>query len=295
VKLRKLKILRSHIVVVALFLCAASSLMSGADLKAEDIVARHLLSIGPADARAAAKSRIVQGTSRFKILLGSGGELQGTSALVSEGQKAVIMVKLANGDYRGEQFVTDGDKVSQASTTSTHRRSALGEFVHTQDQIVREGLMGGTLTTAWALGHVDENKPRLSFDGERKLDGRPVYQLTYHSRKKDDLTVHLYFDSENYRHVQTTYEITLASGLAPNGGAGAADVTQSSKQRDTRHMIEERFSDFQTSEGLTLPSKYVIHYTQELQNGTTEVFEWDIAAEKFSTNVALDPKNFEVK
>jgi hypothetical protein len=288
-------VLRSRITTVALFLTVASSLMSGAEMKAEDVIARHLSSIGTAEARFAVKSRIVQGTSRFKAVVSGGGELQGTGALVSEGRKAVVMIKLTSGDYRGEQFVTDGDKVSVSATTGAHRRSSFGEFVYSQNQMVREGLIGGALTTAWALSHLDENKARLNFDGEKKVDGRPVYQLSYHSRKNDDLTVHLYFDTETCRHVMTTYAITLGSGLAPNGGTGGADVTQSSKQKETRYTIEEKFNDFKTSEGLTLPSKYVIHFTQELQNGTTEVYEWDIAADEVSNNAGLDPRNFQVK
>jgi hypothetical protein len=286
--------LRGRVTGVALFLTAVSSLMSGAEMKVEDVVARHLVSIGTAEVRSAAKSRIVQGTSRFKMLVG-GGELQGTSALVSEGRKAVVMIKLANGDYRGEQFVTDGEKVSVAATTGNHRRSSFGEFVHSQDQIVRQGLIGGALTTAWALSHLDENKATLSFDGEKKADGRPAYQLTYHSRKNDDITVHLYFDSESYRHVMTTYAITLASGLAPNAGAGAADVTQSSRQKEIRYTIEERFSDFKTAESLTLPTKYSIHFTEELQSGTTNIYEWELSLNEVSNNQSLDPKNFLVK
>jgi hypothetical protein len=95
--------------------------------------------------------------------------------------------------------------------------------VHSLDQIVYEGLIGGALTTSWALLNLDENKSRLNFDGEKKVDGRPAYQLTYHSKKKDDLTVHLYFDTEHYRHVMTTYTITLASGL---GGFSPASSDQ---------------------------------------------------------------------
>ena len=286
-------LLRSRIALAGLFLCAASCLMSGAEMKAEDVVSRHLDSIGKAEARSAVKTRIVQGTSRYKILVGGGGELQGTSALVSEGRKTVVMIKLANGDYRGEQFVTDGDKASVAATTSSHRRSSFGEFVHSQDQIVREGLIGGALTTSWALQNLDENKPRLTFDGEKKVDGRAAYQLTYHSKKKDDLTVNLFFDTENYRHLLTTYAITLASGLA--AGTGVADVTRSSSQKEIRYTIEERFSDFKTSEGLTLPAKYNIHFTEELQNGVTNVFEWDLSADEISNNQPLDPRNFQVK
>jgi hypothetical protein len=289
-------------------LAAGSGIVRATDMKPEDVVTRHLDSIGRADTRAAAKSRIVQGTAQFKIRVGGGGELAGTSALVSEGQKSVLMVKLSNNDYHGEQFVTDGDKVSVASTTSNHKWSDFGEFVRSQDQIVREGLLGGTLTTAWALLNLTENKARLSFDGEKKVDGRPAYQLSYHSKKRDDLTVHLYFDPETYQHIMTTYSVTLASGLGgfvpsisdqaglttPSNAPGA-DVTQSSKQKEIRYTIEERFSDFKTAEGLTLPTKYVIRFTEELQNGTTKLYEWDMSADEVSNNRSLDPRNFQIK
>jgi hypothetical protein len=286
-------VLQTRISILALFLTAASSVLSGAEMKPEDVIARHLDSVGTIEARSAAKTRIVQGTSRHQILVSGGGELQGMSALVSEGRKAVVMIKFANGDYRGEQFVTDGDKASVAVTTSSHRRSPFGEFVYSQDQIVREGLIGGTLTTAWVLLNLDANKPKLNYNGLKRIDGGEAYEIAYHSKKKDDLTIHLYFDKDTDRHVMTTYSLTLASGLAPN--AGGTDITQSSKQEQTRYTIEERFSDFKTAEGLTLPSKYAIHFTEELQNGTTNVYEWDLTADEVSNNKPLDSRNFQVK
>jgi len=295
--------------MAVLFLAATPPLIRAADMKAEEVVARHLDSIGTAEIRATAKTRIVQGTAQFKMRVGGGGELAGTSALVSEGRKSVLMIKLANSDYRGEQFVTDGGKVSVAATTSNHKWSDFGQFVRTQDQIVLEGLLGGALTTAWAMLDLPENKAKLSFDGEKKADGRPAYQLTYHSRKRDDLTIHLFFDPQTYQHLMTTYTITLASGLGgfapslsdqaglttPAADNPGADVTQSSKQKETRYTIEERFSDFKTAEGLTLPTKYSIHFTEELQDGTTKVYEYDLTADEISNNKPLDPRNFQVK
>lgn len=305
------RVFRVPSVRVALLILGMSvfpSLMWGADMKSEDLVAKHLDSIGTAEARAGVKSRVVQGTSQLTLHVGGSGQMQGTSAQVSEGRKMVWMIKFPSGDYRGEQFVTDGEKVSVAATTSSHRRSSFAEFVNSQEQIVREGLIGGTLTTAWALLNLSENKPKLSFDGEKKVDGHPAYQLTYHSRKKDDLTVHLYFDPETFHHIMTTYAITLASGLGgsqpslseqagltTSPGQSGSDATQSSKQKETRYTIEERFSDFKTAEGLTLPTKYVIHFTEELQNGSTNVFEWDLTVDEVSNNRSLDPKNFQVK
>lgn len=297
-----------RVVTVIVVLAASSVLMGAADMKPEDLVAKHLDSIGTAEVRAGTKSRVVQGTSLFKVRIGASGELSGTSAFVSEGRKSILMVKLANNDYRGEQFTTDGDKVSVAATTSSHKWSDFGEFVKAQDQIVREGLLGGELTTAWALLNLNENKAKLNFDGEKKIDGRSAYQLSYHSKKRDDLTVHLYFDPQTFQHIATTYAITLASGLGgfspsisdqagltTSTNAGGADITQSAKQKETRYTIEERFSDFKTAEGLTLPSKYSIHFTEELQNGTTKVYEWDLTADEISNNRPLDPKNFQIK
>lgn len=50
----------------------AAQLSTAADLKPEEIIARHLDSIAAADTRAAAKSRVVQGTLRFKVPVGGG-------------------------------------------------------------------------------------------------------------------------------------------------------------------------------------------------------------------------------
>ncbi len=293
---------------LVILLTAASLVASATDMKPEELVAKHLDSIGAADVRAADKSRIVQGTSRYKIRVGGGGEVTGTSALVSEGRKYILMVKLANNDYHGEQFVTDGDKASVIPTTSNHKWSDFGEFVRAQDQIVREGLLGGELTTAWALLHLSDNKAKINFDGEKKFDGRSAYQLDYHSKKRDELTIHLYFDQQTFQHIATTYSITLASGLGgfqpsltdqvgltSTANAGGADITQSSKQQQTRYTIEERFGDFKTAGGLTLPTKYSIHFTEELQNGTTKIYEWDLTADEISNNKPLDPRNFQIK
>jgi hypothetical protein len=37
------------------------------------------------------------------------------------------------------------------------------------------------------------------------------------------------------------------------------------------------------------------HFTEELQDGHTAVYEWDMAAKEVSNNMTLDPRNFQVK
>jgi len=46
---------------------------------------------------------------------------------VSSERKLNIMMKFPN-DYKGEQFISDGDKSSIAATTAEHRRTIFGEF-----------------------------------------------------------------------------------------------------------------------------------------------------------------------
>jgi len=60
---------------------AQALLGHAADLKPDELVAHHLDSLGTAAARAANKSRVVQGTARFKILVGGGGQLEGKGAV----------------------------------------------------------------------------------------------------------------------------------------------------------------------------------------------------------------------
>ncbi|MBZ5706943.1 MAG: hypothetical protein LAN63_16475 [Acidobacteriia bacterium] len=296
---------------------AGASLSYGENLKPEDIVAKSLDSMGTTQVRTSAKSRVNEGTVQFRVLSGGVGNLAGKGVLVSQGRKLQFFMKFPNNDYRGEQFVTDGDKVRVAATTSRQNRSSLGQFVFSQDVIVKEGLLGGELSTAWPLLNLQERKAKLSYEGEKTIDGKKLLDVRYKPKKSSDLDIHLYFEPDTYRHVMTVYTLRIRPGIGhvdeqlSNAQATGADlgpspiatggvVTESSETAtahgsETRYRLEEHFSDFKTVDGLTLPSHYNIHFTQELGNGPTTVSEWDITTDQINNNVTLDPKNFEVK
>jgi hypothetical protein len=48
-------------------------------------------------------------------------------------------------------------------------------------------------------------------------------------------------------------------------------------------------------DGVTLPTHYDIQFSQELQNGRTTLNDWDMKGIEVSSNVPVDPRNFEVK
>jgi hypothetical protein len=289
--------------ILALLIGGLSGSVHAADRKPEEIVAKHLDSIGTADARAI-KSRVVQGTLRFKVLVGGGGEVVGTWGRVSQQRKSNFVMRFGKGDWRGEQFIFDGEKTSFAAATASHLRSNFAQFVNGHDFIVKEGLLGGELSTAWALQNIDLQKPdlqkpdsqkldqnriKLASVGSKKVDGRELQGIEYSSKDSNDMTVKLYFEPETYRHVMTVYSVvTVPSGVTHG-------ITTSAEQQQIRYTIEERFGDFQSDNGITLPRHYDLQYTEELQSGLTHVYDWDMTVDKIVNNVGLDPGNFHLK
>jgi hypothetical protein len=279
-------------VILLLFAFAAESGTSvyaaDASLKAEDLLSKHLDAIGSAAARASAKTRVVQGGAVYRILVGGGGRAEGKTGLVSEEQKLRFMVKLPGTDYIGETFVYDGKDVRVAFSNTNKSRSPLASFIATYDTIVKEGLLGSVLSTGWALANAEKLQPKLSYEGLKKVDGRQLHQLRYEPRKHADIEILLYFEPETLRHVKTVYSISVGNNVG-------ADILQSAKLRSQRSQLEERFSEFKTVDGLTLPAHWNLQFTRELPNGSTTVSEWDLKEDEITNNMGLDPRNFQLK
>lgn len=276
---------------IALFcflLASLSAVAADSGKQAEDLVAQHLDSIAPAEARTAVKSLAVQGGLRFKVVAGGGGETSGTWQRLSEQRRSKFVMKFGDNKWWGEQFVFDGDKISLAAATLSHQWSDFGAFVASQDSIVKEGLLGGELGAAWALQSIDHSRIRLDYIGRRKVDGRELDGVDYFSKGNGNMTVKLYFDPKTHHHVMTVYSVQRTPIIADNPVANA-------RQQQILYTLEERFSDFQTDQGLTLPRHYDLRFSEQLQNGATNVYDWTMAADKVIENPQIDPANFREK
>ena len=256
--------------------------------KAEELVAHHLDSIGSADVRAAVKDRAVQGTATYRILVGGSGKADGKTGFVSEGHKLRFVVRLPLIDYRGESIGFNGDSIGAAFANANQTRSPFASFIVTQDVIVRDGLLGGVLSTAWPLLDMSGRNPKLTVEGLKKVDGHQLYQVRYEPAKHSEATINLYFEPGTFHHVKTVYATSVANNVG-------ATITESSKLLPERSTLEERFSDFKTADGVTLPTHWNLQFTRELPDGSTSVTEWDLKEDQIKNNVGLDPKNFEVK
>jgi hypothetical protein len=287
--LRKFR--NSSAVVLFLGVSMASAIpVNAADafLKTEDLVAKHLEAIGSAEARTSVKTRVVQGRAVYRILVGGGGRAEGKTGLVSEDHKFRFMVKLAGAAYVGETFIYDGQDVRVAFSNSNQSRSPLASFIATYDSVLRERLLGGVLSIGWALADTQSLKPKLIYEGLKKVDGRQLHQLRYQPHKHSDVEILLFFEPETFRHVKTVYSISVGNNVG-------ADILQSAKQRAERSQLEERFSDFKTVDGLTLPAHWNLQFTRELPDGSTTLSEWDLNEDQIENNMGLDPRNFRLK
>lgn len=293
--------------LMAFFALAAmlSASVAKDEFQADDFVKQHLNSIGPEQARAAVKNRGVGGTLSFQIETGGSGRQDGKQVLVSEGDKLVSLFQLPNHDYPGERFVSDGKKVLVAETeASVH--SALGEFVMVHSEILTEGLWGGTLSTGWALTHLDKRLAKLEDRGLKKVDGRELHRVDYVPKKPSDLQIELYFEPDTFRHVMTVYSFTAAPPMSHNRAENA-------RQLELHYRLEERFADFKSIDNLSLPSRWTIQFSSDRPGGLTgysgnkkaplsneraaptEIYQFDVTETSLSHNIPIDPKNFEVK
>jgi hypothetical protein len=271
---------------IVLFVLLSTIAEAGA--KPEEVITKNLDSIGTAEARANVKSRAMQGPLTFKILVGGAGTSSGSWKAASEEHKAFLQMVFNGVNWRGERFITDGDKTSIASATANYHRSAFAEFINSYSFIMRDGLLGGELSVHWCLQDAGDHRFKLENIGLKKIDGRDLQGLEYFSKNNNEMKIRLYFDPETGRHVMTVYEVNQDASIAHSDTATA-------RRNDVRYVIEERFSDFQTDAGITLPRLYDLRFSQELQNGSTSLYDWSMVAEKVANNVSLDPKSFELK
>jgi len=288
-----------------------------ADLSAEDVVSKHLQSIGSPEAIKAATSRVVEGSAVYKVLVGGAGQVEGKAVFVSEAQKIHLLLKIPNYQYLGERLVWNGEKVSISAAFPNKRYSEFGDFLKGQDAPIREGLMGGVLTTAWPLLDVNTRKAKVSYEGLKKFEGKELHLLRYKPKKNTDLSILLYFDPATFHHIATVYTLSIEPRISTS-------EVQTARGQQTRYRIEERFAEFKTIEGLTLPSHYELRFTAEVdqgasggngqmgnaqqvaesvsqgmqanaQRGLAQSVEWDVTLTQATNNVKLDSRNFDIK
>lgn len=275
-------------VVAFLVVFASAGLATAQKLKAEDVIAKHLEAIGPAASRASDRSRVMVGSARaiFKAS-GASGAIDGRAVFGSVQNKVLMAMAFTAPNYPGDKFGFDGKKLTIAYQRPGVR-TTLGHFLLTNSSLVKEGLMGGTLSSAWPLLNLGERGARVSYSGTDKIEGRTVHKLNYSPDKGSDVKISLYFDSETFQHIRTQYEMVISTRLAAGG------VDNQAGQRETRYKMVERFTDYKKEGELSLPHSYALEFEIIKTNGSSSD-KWEIKLEQFAFNQEIDSKSFDVE
>lgn len=254
-------------------------------MRAEDVVAKHLEAVGGAEARAAVKNRVILGTVVVAFRTPSAGQAPGRAVLASEGEKNLIGMVFEEVNYPQDKVGFDGKDVS-VSYVRPGRRSALGDFLLMHNSVVKQGLVGGVLSSAWPLSDSAQTKAKLEYGGTKKVGERTCHVVKYLPRGGSDLNITLFFDAETFHHLRTEYTRTLAAQMGASPDASA-------RQRESRYRMVEDYTDFRKEGALTLPHGYKIALEFTLPGGSYKA-DWEMILAEFSYNQTIDPDSFDV-
>ncbi|HEX8558994.1 MAG TPA: hypothetical protein VF668_12875 [Pyrinomonadaceae bacterium] len=282
---RAARTLPALLLVLALIPSAAAVTPPEDKPKPEEVIARHLASVGSAEDLAALKSLVAIGAAKAYARTGVGREFKGVGQFASQGDRVLFALLFDSNLFPFEKAGYNGESLTVAQLPDGHR-SALGDFMMSHGAPFKQGLIGGVLSTAWPLRAAGADAPRLSYAGTDKVEGRKAHKLRYDPRKSGGLQITLFFDAETFRHVRTEYQISIAARMGRT-------AEMSVSQLESRYRVLEDFSDFRPQGKLTLPHSYRLSYTIEEQNAT-RMLEWSVAFTQFAFNEQIDDKAFSV-
>jgi hypothetical protein len=278
------------ILIIALALCSAHTFgtTSAQDKKLtpEELIARHLESLGAAEAKAAAKTRTVTASVTLALRVGGAGNLSGEGMMVSTGQRLRFGMRFPVIEYPKEDMAFDGSRATTGFLPKGNR-SQLSAFLSQQDAPLKEGLLGGALSTAWPLLHFEQQQPRLEYRGLKKIDGRELHEVNYRPRKgSSSLKIVLHFDPATMRHVRTQYRFQVGASIGTRENANL--------NPESDYSLTEEFDDFRAVDGLMLPHKYRLQLSVQSVAGSA-LYDYNLAVSRISHNEALDERLFTLK
>ncbi|HKP45866.1 MAG TPA: hypothetical protein VJT50_04640 [Pyrinomonadaceae bacterium] len=279
--------LKMVLIFAALAVLFGSGVIASADkMTPDEVIAKHLAAIGPAETLAGVKTRLVSGNvnARFR-LTNTRVEVSGPAVLASDGNKVVLGMGFNANNYPFEKAAFDGEKVTVGILPSGGR-SRLADFLIAQELVMKHGLLGGELSSAWPLYNPIAKDVKLTYAGTDKINGRQVHKLKYTPKNAGNLQTTLYFDAETFQHVRSQYEYAIPARQG-------SDPTLSAAQRESRFKLIEEFSDFKPVDKLTLPHKYHLELILETQD-RTQTMEYDIDFADYSFNQVIAPTEFNV-
>lgn len=271
-----------YAVYLIIFLITGNAIAQ--QLNTDNIIAKHLDSIGTEENRKALKNMMLMGMSEFESRLPQRKSL-GKVAIVSNSANLLFISSFMAQSYPFEKIGFFDGKINIPFTTPGVR-SPLGDFLQEHPDILQNGLFSGSMSLNWRLLDAKSKKGTFSYAGTKKIDGRKAHIIEYFFKgNSPSLKTKLFFDAETFQHIRSEYKDEFEGRQSTFGKLG----------QDTSFIIEltETFSDFKTYENITLPSASKIHYATSSRSGSWE-YDWvfKVSDVKFNQTLKEDFFNF---
>lgn len=240
------------------------------ELKPDELIARHIQSLGAPEIISQITSRSISGTSIFKFISGATGQMTGNAQWVSEKGQIGVVLRYGGTEYPGEHFGYDGKDVT-VNHIKPGQRSPLGDFLYTHAQIMESELLGGVLNTGWPLLNKDSGAKIKA--KKKTIEGDELYEVEYRPKKSmGDVKVKLCLDPASFRHVMTEFR-----------------VRRLLRDTVTNYVLTERFDDFRQVDGIMLPHKYSLSFLFDGGSGSLQaLYTFDV--DKMWHNGKIDPR-----
>ena len=251
-------------------------------LTADEIIAKHLASIGKPEAIAAVKSRIMVGVGEFASRT-QAGKVGGPAQFASDGQKFLLALVFNANNYPYEKIGFDGKDLT-TSMLPSGSYSPLSNFLKSNKFVLKHGLFGGVLSEGWPLLR-SEKDLKTEAAGMGKIGDRTAYKVKISGAGIGDAVISLYFDAETFRHVRSEYFYRISQITSPNPDRPATGNTA-----PTDYTLTEDFSNFSKVDDLILPLTYVVEYSSSAGKPVT----WTVNFTQAYNNQPLEANVFKV-
>ena len=286
--------IRGCVFLLALSALAGGAAAQGQKMTPEEIIAKHVASIGKSDVITAAKNRIAIGASEFEMRMAA-KKAKGRAMMASDGNNVALFSTFNMTDYKMERIGYFAEKIDIPFIVPG-RRSPLGGFLSTYDKFLDNHIFGGAVFTSWVFLRPDSTWGKFEVEGKKKVGDRDAWVVNYTPTGgglKGGSYIKLYFDTENFRHLRTVYrqkETDSAfagsnGGMQPGGVGGTIFSTNTSgawsnDMANNGMTLTEDFEDIRADNGLTLPHKYSILLAVDGGSGSSQ-FKWDFVIEEY--------------